>query len=745
MIPLTHGLNNKQVEAVLHTEGPLLVLAGAGTGKTKVLTTRIAHIVREGLAQPQNIMAVTFTNKAAKEMKERLHLLLNPENSETPFIPVEAMWMGTFHSLAARLLRHHAELVGLTPTFTILDTDDQLRLCKELIRARGIDEKKNPPRSLVNIISRWKDNAWQPCDIPKQESYHFDGHAVNLYGEYQARLAANNACDFGDLLLKALILFKENHELLSKYQSWFNYVLVDEYQDTNTVQYQWIRLLTMAHKNICVVGDDDQSIYAWRGAQVGNILRFEHDFPGCTVVKLEQNYRSTANILRAAGGVIENNRERHDKTLWSDGEKGAPVEVHPVWDGKDEARLVSRRVQKEVDINNTFANQAILLRTAAQTRPFEEQFMKDGVPYQIVGGLKFYERKEIRDAVAYLRMVLSEKDSLAFERIINTPRRGIGDTAVDTVKGIARERDLPLLAAARVGFAEGMLGRAAAKFKLFIDLIDGLREKIEETTPEGLMDLILDRSGYMHMLKADKNKEEAATRQENLKELLRALKEYDDILAFLEHVSLVTDTEDTLEDAVKLTTVHAAKGLEFDTVFIPGFEEGLFPHQRSLNEEGAKGLEEERRLAYVAMTRAKRQLILSYASSRYMYGHFEGVMPSRFLNEIPEDCMKTVKVVGQSGPSRAPWGRSNYGSSSYGNTYKKPAYNNKPSKPLFSDEEVSPNSGTFPIHSRVFHQKFGYGHVQKIEGKGANEKLTITFEKAGEKKLLVAFANLEKA
>lgn len=783
---LLAGLNEKQIEAVQCTEGALLVLAGAGTGKTKVLTTRIANILWQEKAQSDQIMAVTFTNKAAKEMKDRLQKMLTAEalssekaddhsqeqisdandaiaaamdayndadmygsytdvaheNDATPqkIISVEGMWMGTFHSLAARFLRYHAELAGLTPQFTIIDTDDQLRLCKELIKSKGLDDKKWPARTLVNTISRWKDNAWLAEDVPQSEGYLFDGHGVELYRKYQAQLTNANACDFGDLLLKALLLFKQNPDLLERYQDWFKYVLVDEYQDTNSVQYQWIRILTMKHKNVCVVGDDDQSIYAWRGAQVGNILRFEKDYPGCTVVKLEQNYRSTSNILRAAAGVISNNRERHDKTLWSAGESGKPVEVHPVWDGKEEARTISRRIQREFDGGLKWQDLAILMRTAAQTRPFEEQFMKDGVPYTIVGGLKFYERKEIRDAVAYLRLVLSEADSMAFERVINVPRRGIGAATIDAIKQIALDRQLSYMAAARVGFVEGLLGRGAAKVKMFIDLIEILRGKTPEVTPERLMEMILDNSGYMKMLEEDKNKEEAQGRKDNLKELLRALKDYDDVTSFLEHVALVTDTESDDEDAVRMTTVHAAKGLEFDTVFIPGFEEGLFPHQRSLNEEGAKGLEEERRLAYVAMTRAERLLIISYASSRYMYGHFENVIPSRFLAEIPEECMKQVRVAGNS-PS-TPWGGSHYGRKNNG--WKQPAQLRK-NKPLFSEEEVSPDSGTFAVGSRVFHQKFGYGHIKTVEGKGASEKLTINFEKAGEKKILTAFANLESA
>ena len=726
------NLNAPQLEAVQHTEGPLLVLAGAGTGKTKVLTTRIAHILYQGLAQPNQVMAVTFTNKAAREMVERIEALMGRS--------MPGMWLGTFHSLCVRILRKHPEYVGLNRDFTIIDMDDQNRLCKQILTEKGIDIKKWPARQLVNTISRWKDNAWYPSDVPETEGRTFDGKGVYLYEEYQKRLEVNNACDFGDLLLKAVKLFKENADLLEKYQNWFKYILVDEYQDTNTVQYMLIRLITMAHKNICVVGDDDQSIYAWRGAQVGNILRFERDFPGCKVVKLEQNYRSTSNILKAASSLIANNKERHEKTLWSEQGDGKKIEVHPMWDGKEEARMVADRIESEVGSGKTYHDMAILLRTAAQTRSFEEMFVKMHIPYTIVGGLKFYDRKEIKDAIAYLRLTQSEKDGLAFERIINVPKRGLGESALDNIRTAASTMGGSLMEGSREAVRVGAAGRAASKLKDFHQLIDYLRSKKDETTPDRLMELILDQSGYHEMLRSDKNKEEAQGRLDNLKELIRAMQEYDSIEAFLEHVSLVMDNEETETDLVRMTTVHAAKGLEFNMVFIPGFEEGLFPHQRSLNEEGEKGLEEERRLAYVAITRAKQELVLSYASSRFVYGHFEPAHASRFLEEIPNSCMKAKSGGGRQATWRA-------GS---GSSYDK---NDKYNTPLFGREKdyvpnvkpMNKSGASFAIGERVFHQKFGYGRVKRQEGNGPAEKLTITFEKAGEKKLLTALAKLTKA
>jgi len=723
-------LNPPQREAVCCTEGPLLILAGAGTGKTRALTARIAHILTQGLARPHEIMAVTFTNKAAKEMHERIEGLVGAS--------AFGLWMGTFHALGARLLRENAELVGLDRRFTIIDTDDQQRVCKELIVAANLDEKRWPARLLVHTISRWKDNAWLPEDVPHDEAQSFNGKAVDLYRKYQKRLQENNACDFGDLLLKTFVMLKKNEDILTHYQSLFKYVLVDEYQDTNAVQYLLIRLLVMKHKNVCVVGDDDQSIYAWRGAEVGNILKFERDFPGAKVIKLEQNYRSTGHILKAAGGLIAHNDNRHDKTLWTEEESGEKIEVHPVAGDKDESRMIADRIEQEVSSGLTYDHMAVLLRTAAQTRSIEERFIKSGIPYTIVGGLRFYERKEIRDALAYLRLLSSEKDSLAFERIINVPRRGVGDSALQEVKRFALDANVPMYVALKDAATNGLLtSRAKGKLAEFVNTIELLRTRMEETTPDRLVEEILEQTGYFTMLKEDKNKEDAKGRLDNLKELIRAMQEYEDVPTFLEHVSLVMDNEQASQTSVKVTTVHSAKGLEFDTVFVPGFEEGLFPHQRSLDEEGEKGLEEERRLAYVAITRAKRLVVLSYCSSRFMYGQFQGCVASRFLMEIPQESLDIMPAMQNVQTWRAGSG-SRYNQK---NKYRTPLFKQK--KDAVPDVTPVSAGGPYEIGVRVFHQKFGYGRVKRQSGKGDNQRLTIAFDKAGEKQLVASMAKLE--
>lgn len=724
---ILQGLNPPQQEAVQHTEGPLLVLAGAGTGKTRVLTSRIAYILNEGLAFPNEIMAVTFTNKAAKEMSERVESLIGASTA--------GMWMGTFHSIGSRMLRRHAELAGLNQDFVIIDTDDQKRLLKQIITEKGMDEKQWPPRLLGAIISKWKDEGWRPTDVPKDEHNAFNRRGVELYTEYQKRLEAMNAADFGDLLLKSLLLIKNNPDVLELYQNRFRYVLVDEYQDTNTVQYQWLRLLVMGHKNICVVGDDDQSIYGWRGARVENILKFDKDFENTHVIRLEQNYRSSGHILKIAAGLIEKNSTRHGKTLWTEDADGEMVEVHPVYDGKEEARLISDRI----DNHGKYDDCAVLVRTAAQTRPIEEQLVKSHIPYVMVGGLKFYERKEIRDAIAYLRLVNSGQDSLAFERIINVPKRGIGKATVDEIAMIAQEQQIPLYEATVQLVQSGLVSpRLLTKLREFTGSIEKWRQKSNETTLDRLMEDILEQSGYLDMLRNDKNKDEAKTRMDTLKELVRALQEYSDLTSFLEHVSLVMDGDTRADgDAVKLTTVHAAKGLEFDTVFLPGFEEGIFPHQRSLDETGTKGLEEERRLAYVAITRARCKLIISYAASRQMYGRWEPSTASRFLSEMPQEHLKWVQSTQ---PTWRPMAGSAMDRTQKGDWGKR-------REPFFSTN-TQPNGkqvGDYVIGSRVFHQKFGYGSIKKSEGSGDNQRLVIQFEKAGQKKLVASLANLEKA
>lgn len=733
---MTHyltGLNSPQREAVETTEGALLVLAGAGTGKTRVLTTRLAHILSLGLARGEEVLAVTFTNKAAREMKERIEMLLDR--------PAEGMWLGTFHSLCARMLRRHAELMGLTRDFVIIDTDDQVRVAKEIIIEKGVDEKRWPAKQMVGLFSRWKDNAWTPGDVPQGEGVGVaGGKAIAMYAAYQSRLQQLNACDFGDLLLHMLTIFKRYPEVLQRYQNQFRYILVDEYQDTNVVQYLWLRLLAMGSRNICVVGDDDQSIYGWRGAQVGNILKFEQDFPGAGVVRLEQNYRSTGHILNVAASLIAHNSERHSKTLWTADAQGEKVQVVSVLDDREEARTIAVEIQKHVQNGGRYGENAILVRTAAQTRSFEERFVQMGLPYQIVGGLRFYERREVRDALAYLRLSLVARDDLAFERIINVPRRGIGDKTIEALKDISRERGgIPLLEAAGIAAAGGtgvtpVTGKAQGQLDVFFQLMQRFANMASSGSPSQLMEKILEDSGYIAMLREDKNQEEARGRLENLKELVRALDEYPDVSSFLEHVSLVmdTDSDNAFADAIRIMTVHTAKGLEFDTVYIPGFEDGLFPHQRALDEEGEKGLEEERRLAYVAITRGRRRVVLMYASSRRLWGNWMPSSASRFLRELPEESIEEVHTATAAqrgwGPSKPSW---------------QPT---RPTEPLFAGDASlkAPDleEQGLGIGVRVFHDKFGYGRIKSFEGNGAERKLIIGFDKAGEKKLLASLAKL---
>ena len=733
------GLNPPQTEAVKHTEGPILVLAGAGTGKTRVLTTRLSYILMEGKAFPNEILAVTFTNKAAREMVERVESLIGQTSA--------GLWLGTFHALGARLLRTHAEAAGLDKYFTIIDTDDQKRVVTEIVKAMGsrFDAERFPPRTIINIISRWKDNAWMPDEVPADED-PAGGQIIAIYRDYQNKLKALNAADFGDLLLKCLVMFKKHPDILKKYQEQFKYVLVDEYQDTNAVQYLWLRLLVMGHKNICVVGDDDQSIYAWRGAQVGNILKFNKDFPGTHTVRLEQNYRSTGNILKAASGLIANNADRHEKTLWTEDEDGAPIEVHPLQDGREEARFITDRIEGAVGKGKQYQDHAILVRTSAQTRQVEESFMKNSVPYQLIGLLKFYERKEIRDALAYLRLITTDKDDLAFERIVNVPRRGVGQKTMQEIQDIARARSMSLLEATRIYTKgeDGLFGdskpKKAGKLEAFVDVISHWRGLLGEKQPDELLELVLEESGYMEMLRDDKNKEEARGRMENLKELVRAMQEFADISSFMEKAALATDGDENVSESVKVMTIHGAKGLEFDYVFIPGFEEGLFPHQRSLNEEGAKGVEEERRLAYVAITRAKKELCISYVTSRFMYGTFEACIASRFLQEMPQEPLKFITPT-QTGSARF--------RPSPGSTYERKWQGGSTAKkrmPMLEVEECTHVSDDpMGVGQRVFHQKFGYGRVRSAEGEGAQQRLVIDFEKAGQKKLVAQLANLQPA
>lgn len=720
MQDIVSSLNDPQREAVLHTEGPLLVLAGAGTGKTRVLTTRLSYILMQGLAAPSQVLAVTFTNKAAKEMAERIEQMLG--------MPASGMWLGTFHSLGARILRIHAEAAGfIDRNFTILGADDQLSLCKSLLKDRGIDDTTMSGRQLTYLIGKWKDNGWLPHQVPENEVYGFEIPVIDLYKAYEKRLKDANAADFGDLLLRPIELFKKNPDILSRYQTQFKYVLVDEYQDTNTVQYLWLRLLVQTHNNICVVGDDDQSIYAWRGAQVGNILRFDSDFPGSKSVRLEQNYRSTGHILNAASGLIKYNEERHDKTLWTDGDDGDKVEVHPVFDDREEARFIGDRIESDLK-GEAWDDFAILVRTAAQTRSIEERFIRQSIPYQVIGGLRFYERKEIRDAIAYLRLVNSPRDDFAFERVVNVPKRGMGPAAIATLTQLAREHQTSLFLATRMAMENGILqSRIENKLRPFITLIDEAHKTLETTSPDKLMENLLEDSGYLEMLRSDKDPD-AKNRIDNLKELIRALQDFSDVGTFLEHISLVMDRDADSTNTVKITTVHAAKGLEFENVFLPGFEEGLFPHQRSLNEEGQKGLEEERRLAYVAVTRARKTLIISYAFSRRMYGQFQPATPSRFLGEMPDESLNMVSAMPDTGFFRP---QVNSSVDRYENT-----------EPVVSYKSAVEDS-CINVGNRVFHDKFGYGVVKNSEGAGESARLTIAFDKAGQKKLVAGLAKLE--
>jgi DNA helicase-2/ATP-dependent DNA helicase PcrA len=738
--PYLAGLNEAQGAAVLATEGPVLVLAGAGTGKTRVLTTRLAHILVTGKARPGELLAVTFTNKAAREMKDRISAILNR--------PVEGWWLGTFHALAARMLRADAEKVGLKPSFTILDSDDQLRLLKQLLAAEGIDDKAWPARLLLSVIERWKDRGLTPDRVTKGEAGDLaGGRLLELYRLYQARLLALNACDFGDLLLHCLELFRTQPAVLEGYQRRFRYLLVDEYQDTNVAQYLWLRLLAQGHRNLCCVGDDDQSIYAWRGAEVGNILRFEEDFPGATVVRLERNYRSTGHILAAASALIARNEQRLGKTLWTEDEAGEKLRVRGLWDGEAEARFVGEEIEDLQRRGASLADIAILTRIGAQSREFEERFITLGLPYRVVGGLRFYERQEIRDALAYLRLLHSTDDDLAFERILNKPKRGLGEATVAALYRLARERRLSLFAAARlISETDELRPQARRALADFVGLLTRWRREAEAETHVHMAERVLDESGYTAMLQADKTAE-APGRLENLKELVAALAEFDSLAGFLEHVSLVMErANDESQEQVTIMTLHAAKGLEFDTVFLPGWEDGLFPNQRALDENGLKGLEEERRLAYVGITRARKRAILSFAANRRLHGNWQATLPSRFLEELPEEAVERESDPGlYGGAGGFAWAAGGLGTlgrgSGWGEGRLSPGFERarqrglQPSRLLDITPVHVAAVGGYRAGERVFHQKFGYGSVTAVEG----SSLTIAFDKAGEKRVVASF------
>jgi DNA helicase-2/ATP-dependent DNA helicase PcrA len=778
--PYLAGLNPEQRAAVETLDGPVLVLAGAGTGKTRVLTTRIAHILATGRARPSEILAVTFTNKAAREMKQRVGAMVGQIVEGMP-------WLGTFHSIGVKILRRHAELVGLKPDFTILDTDDQIRLLRQLLEAEDIDEKRWPARMLAGLIDSWKNRGLTPDQIPAGEGASFaNGKGRKLYSAYQERLKVLNAADFGDLLLECIRLFRSHDEVLRSYQARFKYILVDEYQDTNVAQYLWLRLLGQSTaadptvqrlpKNICCVGDDDQSIYGWRGAEVDNILRFEHDFPGAKVVRLERNYRSTAHILGAASHLIAHNEGRLGKTLRTEDEPGEKVTVTGAWDSEEEARAIGEEIEALQRAGHRLDEIAILVRASFQMREFEDRFITLGLPYRVIGGPRFYERQEIRDALAYLRLVAQPADDLAFERIVNVPKRGLGDATVKLLHEHARRRRISLMQATRALVeTDELKPRPRGALRDLVAAFDRWRAQKDALPHAELAEIVLDESGYTEMWQKDRSAD-AAGRLENLKELIRSMEEFENLQGFLEHISLVMDTDKNESgEAVLVMTLHSAKGLEFDTVFLPGWEEGLFPNQRTLDDQGRAGLEEERRLAHVGLTRARRRAKIYFATNRRMHGQWQSNIPSRFLDELPEAHVEVTETRGGFG------GYGGYGASRFdeathfGSSYGTPGWQRAQRRSAGFEEEVGPDfddsmpagglrrsrggfggrarraspltiegelvarsTGTasaFAVGDRVFHLKFGNGNVTAVDG----NKLSIQFDQAGEKRVVDSF------
>ncbi|SDU26759.1 ATP-dependent helicase [Stappia sp. ES.058] len=762
------GLNPEQAEAVETLDGPVLVLAGAGTGKTRVLTTRIGHILATRRAFPSQILAVTFTNKAAREMKERIARLIGEGAEGLP-------WLGTFHSICVKILRRHAELVGLKSGFSILDTDDQIRLIKQIIQAEGLDDKRWTARVFAGMLDGWKNRGLTPEQIPEGEARSFaNGRGRDLYEQYQERLSILNAADFGDLLLHVITLFRAHPDILADYQRRFAYMLVDEYQDTNIAQYLFLRLLAQGNTNICCVGDDDQSIYGWRGAEVDNILRFEHDFPGAKVVRLERNYRSTSHILAAASHLIAHNEGRLGKTLFTDvvddTEEDVRVAVAAVWDSEEEARAIGDEVEALQASGHSLDSMAILVRASFQMREFEDRFVTLGVNYRVVGGPRFYERMEIRDAMAYFRCIVQPADDLAFERIVNTPKRGLGEASLKLVHAYARANRIPLMqAASDLCQTEELRPKARTTLKMLLADFDRWRDQVSTMSHTDLAEVVLDESGYTEMWRADRSAE-APGRLDNLKELVRSMDDFESLPGFLEHISLVMDRDAQGDaEAISIMTLHSAKGLEFDTVFLPGWEEGLFPHQRALDESGRAGLEEERRLAYVGLTRARRRAKIWFASNRRIHGLWQSTVPSRFLDELPADH---VEIVEQS-TSYGGYGGGGYGASRFDTrdpfqaSYSTPGWQRAKRArakaggdtsgggfagrmggedrrgqggPRTIEGELVAKSvadapSTFDMGERVFHLKFGYGEVVGIEG----NKLTVQFDKAGRKKVLDSF------
>ena len=757
------ALNPEQRAAVEAMDGPVLVLAGAGTGKTRVLTTRIAHTIATGRARAHEMLAVTFTNKAAREMRERIGVLAGPAGEGMP-------WLGTFHSISTKILRRHAELVGLKSNFTILDTDDQIRLLKQLIQAENIDEKRWPGRMLAWQIDAWKNRGLTPAKVPAAEGEGFaHGKGIKLYAAYQERLKTLNAADFGDLMLECLRLFQEHPDILADWQRRFRYMLVDEYQDTNTVQYLWLRILAQRTEerpkpNLCCVGDDDQSIYGWRGAEVDNILRFDKDFPGAFVVRLERNYRSTGHILAAASGLIAHNADRLGKTLFTDGEDGGKPTVTGVWDSEEEARAIGEDIEQAQRRGHSLDEIAILVRASFQMREFEERFITLGLPYRVIGGPRFYERAEIRDALAYLRCVAQPADDLAFERIVNTPRRGLGDATIQQIHDAARAARLPMIPAARMLVeTEELKPKPRAALRMLLDDIARWASLLDAKPHGELAEMILEESGYVAMWQKDRTAE-AAGRLDNLKELVRAMEEFPDMGSFLEHISLVMEKEEATGEArVSIMTLHGAKGLEFETVYLPGWEEGLFPSQRTMDENGRAGLEEERRLAYVGITRAKRRAKIYFATNRRIHGLWQSTIPSRFLDELPAAHVEVTEAPNASqygGYALSRFENMDNFSSSYGSPGWKRAQQRTAATggmgtrggfgegraqnaaarrgPMTIEGELVAKSSVasgFRKGARVFHLKFGPGDVAAVDG----NKITVDFDKAGRKMVLESF------
>ncbi len=752
--PWLEGLNPEQKEAVTTTEGPVLVLSGAGTGKTRVLTTRLAYILASHKANPWECLVVTFTNRAAKEMKERVQNLIGDMAA--------SVWLGTFHSVCVKILRSHAELVGLHSNFTILNEDDQKRLIKQISEAEGIDDKKYPPQSVVECIQRWKDKG---LTVDKIQTEYKSNVITFLYEKYQARLIELNCVDFGDIILHALTILLSNPDVLQRYQTRFKYIMVDEYQDTNVSQYLLLRLLSQKYRNLCCVGDDDQSIYSWRGAEIENILRFNKDFTDAKVIRLERNYRSSANILAAASALISHNQGRLGKTLKVAENSpalacdNAKIKVVSNYSGEEEARYVAGEIENLHRSGVNYSQMAVLVRTAFQTREFEEKFISESIPYQVVGGPKFYERAEIRDAIAYFRIVMQPHDDLALERIINKPARGVGAKSVEKFHQTARAEHISLYMAIEKMLAEGSIsGKAKNSLNVLMGNFEEWRKSMQALTPDDLASLILEDSGYLESLKNDKSPE-APGRIENLKELISVMSDHEKFPTlndFMEHVSLVMDNDDETDpNRISLMTLHAAKGLEFDVVFLPGWEEGLFPHQRSLDEGGSNSLEEERRLAYVAITRAKKQLYILTALNRRVYGQWQNNLPSRFINELPPQNIELINNASNYfqrsdvSSSGSYWGAKDYQRSEpdefgeyeysdgggytytreYNNSYQ--GYNSWAN--MNKARQAAKNATSdIAIGSRVYHESFGYGRVKNVEGR----KLEIIFDKAGYKRLM---------